>query len=293
MKTKRIFSLFTVFCLFLLTMTVSADMGPKPSVVIRFAHMDDTPCIATLLSAHESTGPASVWDGVTEVSEWYYTNIGYENWLALTAYEDIDGYYFLKEARPVNETKEFAWTYYPPNPFKVLLYYPETGEFRVSGIYERYAFDSYFHIDMKADTEQLVLTKDYDYTDELISLLARISATIVIEMLIALLFGFRKKKALLFLLYVNVGTQLILNVILNITRYQNGYIRFMLMYFLCEAFVIILEALAYSLYLGKIERHEVTGIPKSRVFYILYAIAANTVSFLCGWFLARSLPGMY
>lgn len=293
MKTKRIFTVLIVLCLFVMTVTVSADMGPKPSVVVRFSHMDDTPCIATLLSASPSTGPASVWDGVSEVSAWYYEDIGYENWLALAAYTDTDGYYFLKEAWSVNETKALAWTYYPPNPFKLLLYYPETGEFLVSGIYERYAFDSYFAVDLAAEGDLLTLSESYDYTNEAISLAARIVATIVIEMSVALLFGFRTKHTFLFLLYVNIATQIILNVILNVTRYRDGYLAYLFTYFLCELIVVILEAVAYCIYLGKVEKSPYTGIPRSRVFYILYAILANAVSFVVGWALARYLPGMY
>ena len=39
-------------------------------------------------------------------------------------------------------------TYYPPPKFKILLYYPETETFVSSGIYERYAFDTYYTVDM-------------------------------------------------------------------------------------------------------------------------------------------------
>ena len=46
--------------------TANADMGPKPSVRIRFENMGDALCYGTLLSERESTGPASVWDGTEE-----------------------------------------------------------------------------------------------------------------------------------------------------------------------------------------------------------------------------------
>lgn len=49
--------------------------------------------------------------------------------------------------RDCTETSEFKWTYYPPQRFKILVYFPETDSFAVSGIYERYAFDSYYKVD--------------------------------------------------------------------------------------------------------------------------------------------------
>ncbi|MDA6859531.1 hypothetical protein OSL44_24780, partial [Escherichia coli] len=55
--------------------------------------------------------------------------------------------------------------------------YPESDMFVSSGIYERYAFDSYFNVTME-DMEggQILLTaqKNYDYTWELFSLVCRI-----------------------------------------------------------------------------------------------------------------------
>ena len=64
--------------------------------------------------------------------------------------------------------------------YKLLVYFPDTGEFLTSGVYSRYAFDNYYTVDL-ADLAngQLVLRKSYDYTWELVSLLVRILATMV------------------------------------------------------------------------------------------------------------------
>lgn len=52
-----------------------------------------------------------------------------------------------------------------PARFKALLYFPKTETFRISRIYEKYAFDSYFKADL-AKTGEIVLHNSYDYSRE-------------------------------------------------------------------------------------------------------------------------------
>ena len=51
-------------------------------------------------------------------------------------------------------------------------------------------------------------------------------------MLVALLFGFRQKKQLLILAVVNIITQIILNVLLNVINYNSGPLAFTFFYVL-------------------------------------------------------------
>ena len=65
--TKRVVTLAVVLALVLSLLTVAyADFGPKPSVRVNFENMGEELCYGTLLSARESTGPSSAWDGVPE-----------------------------------------------------------------------------------------------------------------------------------------------------------------------------------------------------------------------------------
>ena len=64
MKLKRIQTVFLlILCAVMIAVgfpvTVRADMGPKPSVRIRFENMGDELCYGTLLSKTKSTGYAS------------------------------------------------------------------------------------------------------------------------------------------------------------------------------------------------------------------------------------------
>ena len=93
--------------------------------------------------------------------------------------------------------------------------------------------------------------QSYDYTWEIISLIARIILTIALELGIALLFGYREKKVLGFLAVANVLTQVTLNVALNIINYNSGALTFTFSYVLFEILVFAIEAVAYSVLLMK------------------------------------------
>lgn len=315
MRNKRLFVLILIFVLIAsFSITASADMGPKPSVNITFENLGNELCYATLLSKYESTGPASAWDGVEEHAnhndnpDYAWSDLSYEIWKAFVDYNDSDGYYYLQETWQINETKTLNWTYYPPSPFKILLYFPESNTFAVSGIYERYAFDSYFTVDMSGfdinsvdydeiksnDTrykewrKELAVHQSYEVAGELFGLFVRIVLTILIEVLIALAFGFKEKKQLLFILAVNAVTQIILNVLLNIINYNLGGLMMAICYVLFEIVVFVLEAIIYSIFINKVSIK-----PKKVWFCVLYAFIANAFSFGLGAVIATYLPDVF
>lgn len=309
-KLARIIT--TLMCAIMVMMifpiTASADTGPKPSVRIAFENLGDEECWGTLLSRKPSTGPSSAWDGNEEDArhnenpngQYDWQDFGYDVWKAFVDYDEKDDFYFLQEAWKINETKELDWTYYPPNEFKILLYFPETGEYAVSGVYERYAFDSYFTVNMDgaklsvdyneelSSDDRLNAYKSYNYGVEIGSLVARIIITIVIEMAIALIFGYREKKQFLLLAGVNSGTQIILNVLLNIINYNSGEMAFVVFYVLFELVVFVIEAILFYHLLNKISIKQ-----KPKWLAVVYALVANVVSFGAGMLIAEWLPGIF
>lgn len=304
--TKIFALLICVITAVMLSVTASADMGPKPSVNVDFENLGDELCYATLLSRRESIGPASAWDGIEEHAQhngnenYSYVDYGYDVWKAFVDYKDSDSFYFLQEAWQVNETKKFAWTYYPPDEFKILLYFPDTDTFAVSGIYKSYAFDTYYTVNMDgvnltADYNEELSTdarieafRSYNYRIEILSLIARIVITIVIEMAIALAFGYFEKKQLLLLVVVNSVTQIILNVILNVINYRLGELAFMVFYVLLELGILIGEAVLYFNLLNKLSKKS-----RPKCLAIIYAAVANIVSFVGGMCIAQWLPGIF
>lgn len=312
-RTSRFiyFALCAVILCSLLCIPASADTGPKASVHIDFKNMGDELCFGTLLSEKSSTGPSSAWDGNEEhayhsenESSWYYGNalLDYKTWKKFVDYANEDGYYFLQEnVYKVSETKEIHWGYYPPDKFKILLYYPETDTFVVSGVCERYAFDTYYTVDMDginignveydegaSNNDRLIAHKTYMWKNELFSLLIRIALTIAIEMCVALLFGFRQKKPLIFLAIVNVTTQIILNVILNFVNFRSGPWAEIAAYINLELAVFAIEAVLFCIFMNRYAKK-----PHRKAFYIVFSLVANLVSFGMGLALAECIPSIF
>ena len=266
-----------------------ADIGPKPSVRVAFTGGAGETFYATLLSQRSSTGPASAWDGVSDYSHWKYEEAGRPVWEAFVAYEDADGFYFLQEWWESSQTGTLEWTYYPPNPFKVLLYFPEQQAFCVSPVYERYAFDSYYTASITNwQSGQLTLEKDYPFGWELVSLAARCVLTILLEVGLAFLFGYRERRVLHLITVVNVVTQVGLNVGLNLINYHAGSMAFTAAYILLEVAVCAAEGWLYVRRIPRVSERE-----QSRRRAVCYAVAANALSFGAGLWLARVIPGIF
>lgn len=256
-------------------MNVSADIGPKPSVKIEFVGLEEEEYYVTLLSEDKSTGPWSFGDE-------YYDYMGEEEvFHKFEEYVDPDGYYFLSYMENCSEDDTFGWGYYPPKRFKVLIYLPEQDRFIATNqIYERYAFDSYFTVKVSSeDVTELEVEKSYDYLKEIFCLLIRIVLTILVESLIAFLFYSSDKKAMKVIFALNVITQVILNVLLNIIDYQIGGFGFLIFYIQMEVVVFIIEAIAYTVIIGR--KNLQTG---KKYHPWIYAAVANFVSFNVGFY---------
>ena len=299
-KFYKFLTLILGFC-FIFTIlnkpiSVQADMGPKPAVDITLKNLDQE-CYITLLSKHENNGPYRAYtDGENplEGKEYYSSEIPDDIYLKFINYHDNDNYYFLQVISKLTPgNNNFRWGYYPPEPFKILIYFEETDTFITSGIMERYAFKSYYEIDMNKNLvdgsldifELNGLSRNYNYIGEILSLLVRIVLTIAIELLIALLFMIKSKKLFVKVAIVNVVTQVILNIILNINYFNNGALSYMLLYIPLELLVIIIEAIAFTIIFRKQEE-----LKYPTLIAISYAVIANLLSYGLGMILALYFP---
>lgn len=284
-----------------------ADMGPKPSVTVDFANLPDVQCYGTLLSKHESTGPSAVWDGKEETKYCFglYTDEADKAaWQAFVDHADPDGYHFLQTFWDLRKNAELSWGYYPPSSFKIALYFPDSGTFVSSDIYESYAFHSYFSVDMSgvnidatSSTPQISAKRSYDHTWEIVSLIARIIATVLIELGLAWLFKLRKKYQILTILIANIITQALLNVSLYLLNYFDGSFIPMLIYIPSELAVFVIESIAYTAIFVPRENNDAplyaNASPVSSGYCALYAFCANAISFALGIALSFLLPGMF
>ena len=288
MKRKLLVFLLFVALLCAMSVTVFADMGPKPSVRVTFKNLPEGPVYGTLLSKTSSTGPASAWDGDPEHA---YIQPGAEDssvWQAFVDYQDPDGYYFLQwywdcAAEPLE------WTYYPPSDFKILLYFPESGTFASSQICQRHAFDSYFNATLKNGVLTAKVNNQVQLT-EVWGLLCRMAITVAVELLIGLLFWPWEKDVFRLLIWVNIFTQLLLNLALNVYANFHGTGLFSLapFYFLLEVAVMAIETRAYNKRMPDAVGGE---IPMGKA--LGYSMVANIASFALGLVLVRQMPWMF
>ncbi len=274
---------FAMTAMVTLTWPVSADMGPKPSVTVQVKGMSkDEICYATLLG-ETGTGPASPYEGDDPQADAPETNG--DIWLKFVMFEDVDGYRYLQQDWMIQYGQDsFTWGYYPPSPFKILLYFPAYNSFVVSNIGERYAFDSSYSIDITGSgyqtpdsTVTLSLVEESDTAGTLAGVAIRLVLTIAIEIGIALAFGYREKNLLIFIGGVNVLTQVLLALALVVTEREGGVFLSILFYILMETAIFFFEGILYFAFLKPISKK-----PIQRGWTILYTFLANTASCLVG-----------
>ena len=133
-----------------------------------------------------------------------------------------------------------------------------------------------------------IVRSSYDWPRELLMLGIRIILTILVELGIAKLFGFRGRRVWRIIILVNIVTQILLNLALGYIQFQNGMWMFLFAYFALELLVIVIEAVLYALTLP--QRSETR---LSRAKAIGYAITANIVSLIVGLALAAVLPDIF
>lgn len=293
MKKRIILCLFsTILFGIFFSHPVYADMGPKPSVNITFSGINDQQYYVTLLSKESSTGPFSYQKDPQMPSDSSLgedKQMGLKAWQAFCSYQDADGFYFLNYFARCDSDNTFRWGYYPPGTFKVLIYFPQQDTFQETEILERYAFDSYYQVTYSDQATVILTAKTYDYVKEVVSFLIRLVLTLAIELGIACLFYRRKKKVLIFILIMNVITQVLLNVMLSIINYRNGSMLYIFWYGALEILICIIEASACAFYFKKYCREYKICVWTAPV----YAIVSNTASFAAGVMLSVCLPTFF
>ena len=278
---KRVISLFMMVLLLLpvLAVTVSADMGPKPGTSITVHPGGGERVVVTLLAQAESNGPHGTVRPNEEPSSRIAEDVRLtEAWYAFRDYRDPDGYHFWGEIYEGSVT----WGYFPPEEFKIAVYYPEYGILWVSeDSYERYAFDSDFRLNLPAvgagaqsGEVDMVLKKTSNLGSELAGFLFRVVLTLAMELAVARIFGLTDEGQKKLILRVNLLTQVGLNLLLWGWYYFDGPLAAMVRLILAEILVLVVEG---AIYLRKLRLEE------SRGRILGYTILANLASVTLGF----------
>lgn len=290
-----------------------ADTGPKPSASFTFTGMPDEDYYVTMLAEVDAYGPHRVYqpgEDLPYVLEQGEDDPAYPAWQKFVDYKDPDGYYFLEDLfEQCHGDDEAGWRYFPPEQFKLLLYFPESDTFLCSPVTARYAFDSVYRLDLggksPAEVAALTLTDPngdplptgtvtLDKADgthqQIVGFFGRLGITLVIELALAWGWKYRKGSQLLFIGVANLVTQCLLNASLlywGARETSRGAIIFW--YILLELAVTGIEAAAYAYLLPGTDRKD----PAVRRHAALYALSANLLSFLGGLALSEVFPILF
>ena len=268
---KKIALLLTVLLLALSCRPVHADVGPKPSVTVTFENAPDHPYYVTLLGTEEFFGPWSSISSDLIDSQPIDVRPAY---VAFYEYAQATGLYFCDYVLECSDNNAFEWGYYPPEKFHIAVYDSVEGTLRVSDVIEREAFDSYYRIDLNGS--ELNVIEDYHLTRYVIGFLIRMAATVLIELFIGWLFGYRTKQEIRMIIFTNILTQILLNGIMLLLDYYSGLMVWLFVYPAMELAVFIIEL---AVYLINFKRHK-----KLKTFF--YTLIANGLTFLLGLYIA-------
>lgn len=320
---KRLCSLLALLIAAMLLCCIAmADTGPKPSAAFTLTGMPDEDYYVTMLSEIDQYGPHHTYTEGEEIPGWVLSggveDPAYPIWQKFVDYTDADGYYFLCDLfTQQHGDAEFGWTYYPPERFKLLLYFPESDIFLCSTVTERYAFDSVYRLDLggKSPAEiaaltltdpngdplpsgrddetaigEVTLDKSDGTHQQIIGFLGRLAITLIVELILAWGWKYRRGSQLLFIGVVNLITQCALNAALlywGAQQNSRGFIIFW--YVLLELAVTGIEAACYAGLLPGIDRRDAG----TRRRAALYALIANVLSFLAGLALSQVFPAIF
>lgn len=288
---RRLFcgSILALLLVCLLPLWAAADTGPKPSITVTPEGFGEDACYLTLLSQTETTGPWSKHESFAASKDSYGDPEADEAiWTAFNDYQDAEGFFFLGCYGEVTGGQMFCWSYYPPDTFKVLAYFPDSGTFAVGPVTERKEFSARYTVSPSETGETLLIEKARNQEAENKSFVGRLVLTLALELAVAVVFGFRAKRQIITIVCMNLITQVGLNQaithlfpVVSSRWYWPGLL-------VLEVLIFLVEGAVYARLLPRWKKD-----PAAVCHPWGYALAANVASFGVGLILARLIPGMF
>lgn len=288
---RRLFcgSILALLLVCLLPLWAAADTGPKPSITVTPEGFGEDACYLTLLSQTETTGPWSKHESFAASKDSYGNPEADEAiWTAFNDYQDAEGFFFLGCYGEVTGGQMFCWSYYPPDTFKVLAYFPDSGTFAVGPVTERKEFSARYTVSPSETGETLLIEKARNQEAENKSFVGRLVLTLALELAVAVVFAFRAKRQIITIVCMNLITQVGLNQaithlfpLVSSRWYWPGLL-------VLEVLIFLVEGAVYTKLLPRWKKD-----PAAVCHPWGYALAANVASFGVGLILARLIPGMF
>ncbi len=295
--------------LVLISNTVKADMGPKPTSDIKIIGIDEPYSFDLLVKFDEDEVSVLSESQIQERIEYDYYLETYPD--ILNGYIDDDNYasYTIYTSGPPHtirvsedDSNQFHVGYFAaPDVFKIAIV-TESGELIVSDIIHKHNFNAYFEINildssiLETPLEVANVNGTFSGTlyiadvDEqlgygviILQTIINVTITLIIELGILFLFGYREKKSYKTALFINLITQTILAAfILFAFKWWSifGAIGVLL---LGELIVFIIEIIVYRKLLKE----------NTKAKAIIYAIVANISSLVLGLLFTSLIGSMF
>lgn len=207
---------------------------------------------------------------------------------------DDDGYTYIADIDGFNKANGATDVVYPYDTFKIALYFPDTDTLVKTDILVRQNYISLYQLTMNGKNITAVQTKQdfengvfrpavttvrpYYQEQMLFRFLACLAFNLVVEILIGLLFGYRKWKHILTIAVTNIITLILLTVstILINPPVYDGLLSFPFAFF--EIAVAAVEGTVYAIAFRRFDKSE-----KYRPWLaVLYAFVANAFTYVVG-----------
>lgn len=264
--------------LLLLTTAVFADMGPKPQLTVIVEHAPSEPYYLDLLAEGDykynilyyaedkALDPDLLAAFRAEIPDGWHACIA-EGTNGAPIFGSLTG-------EPVGSTMQHRFSYFGvPDTYRILAV-TASGEVFLSDVLTRPALQSSVTVDWTAKTAKPPLRSE----GYLLQFAATFVPTILIELVVLLLFGFKLKENWKPFLLVNLVTQGLLHGYFALFAVNNGVgLGYFMLFLPAELVIALLEAFIYSAVLK--------GRSKRRAF--LCGICANVCSAALGYFLAE------
>ena len=267
MKKKIILSVILLLLPFFVTV-VHADIGPKPSIDLTVEGLGEGEYYLSIFGDDSVSGPNRPYESgsgslVVDLSKFPEDIVK-----TFIDYKSGEYCFWGYIDKVTKEDNTVRWGYYAPDKFMIVIITPD-GKLIASEPMQRSVIAGYYKCTLDGDILQI--RSNYNWGRERLRLLVRVAATILIELLIALVFGYRDRAAVTTIVRTNIITQLILNLGVSLINYLLGILGAYLIMIVMEIIVFIIEGVVYS-----------RKLPGKKGIAWIYALVANAASWFIG-----------
>ncbi|MBQ6559459.1 MAG: hypothetical protein IJL85_01380 [Erysipelotrichaceae bacterium] len=246
--------------------------GYYQTTEVTFVGIHET-CYGTLLSKKSESG---TWSYQLELD----LNAPEEAMNFFKEYRDADHFFYLNYFQDVTDGLLY-WPYYPPEEFKILLYFPDTGEIIVSDPLSRYSLSSPFKAVISNDLMRV--ERNYDYFKMTRITFYRAVILTIAAVITAVLYAQPYNNEIRYMILGNFIYQAILNTLIAFYSFKNGfsYVEYIL--------IMWLPYLLWFLLQGYLLSRHARGVSMP----YLCSFFSNAVAYFAGLLLVDVLPFLY